>query len=59
VKVAEPGPEGKGLPSRVLGLVVGPHIDTSSKGLIIDRDLKTDEIVARAQELSGSKAWVR
>lgn len=55
-KVAEPGPEGKGLPSRVLGLVVGPHIDTSSKGVIIDRELKTDEIVARAQELSGSKA---
>lgn len=56
VKVAEPGPEGKGIPSRVLGLVVGPHIDTSSKGVIIDRDLKTDEIVARAQELSGAKA---
>jgi outer membrane protein assembly factor BamD len=56
VKVAEPGPEGRGLPSRVLGLVSGPHIDTSSKGVIIDRELKTDEIVARAQELSGAKA---
>ena len=55
-KVAEQGPEGKGIPSKLLGLVAGPHIDTSSKGVIIDRDLKTDEIVARAQELSGSKA---
>jgi hypothetical protein len=33
----------------------GPRIDTSSKGVIIDRELKTDQIVARAQELSGSK----
>ena len=55
-KVAEQGPEGKGIPSKLLGLVAGTHIDTSSKGVIIDRDLKTDEIVARAQELSGSKA---
>ena len=55
-KVAEAPPEGKGLPSRLVGFVTGPHIDTSSKGVIIDRDLKTDEIVARAQELSGAKA---
>lgn len=47
--------EGKGLPGRVLGLMFGPHIDTSSKGVIIDRELKTDEIVARAQEVSGTK----
>ena len=55
-KVAEAPPEGKGLPSRLVGFVMGPHIDTSSKGVLIDRDLKTDEIVARAQELSGTKA---
>lgn len=55
-KVAAPGPDSPGLPSKLLGLVAGPHIDTSSKGVIIDRELKTDEIVARAQELSGAKA---
>jgi len=55
-KVAEAQPEGKGLPSRLVGFMFGPRIDTSSKGVIIDRELKTDEIVARAQELSGSKA---
>lgn len=52
-KLAEAAPEGKGLPARVAGLVFGPRIDTSSKGVIIDRELKTDDIVARAQELSG------
>jgi len=56
VKLAEPAPEGKGLPSRVAGFMFGPRIDTSSKGVIIDRELKTDEIVARAQELSGTRA---
>jgi Outer membrane lipoprotein len=55
-KVAEAAPEGKGLPSRLVGFVLGPHIDTSTKGVIIDRDLKTDEIVARAQEQGGIKA---
>ena len=54
-KVAEAPGDGKGLPSRLVGFVFGPHIDTSSKGVIIDRELKTDEIVARAQELSGTK----
>ncbi|HWN99422.1 MAG TPA: outer membrane protein assembly factor BamD [Blastocatellia bacterium] len=54
-KIAEAAPEGKGLPARVAGLMFGPRIDTSSKGVIIDRELKTDEIVARAQELSGTK----
>ena len=34
----------------------GPHIDTSNKGVIIDRDQKTDDIVARAQELGGAKS---
>ncbi|MFY9553980.1 MAG: outer membrane protein assembly factor BamD [Blastocatellia bacterium] len=56
VKVAEAPPDGKGLPSRLVGLMFGPQINTSSKGVIIDRDLKTDEIVARAAEVSGSKA---
>ena len=55
-KVAEAPADGKGLPSRLVGFMFGPHIDTSSKGVIIDRDLKTDEIVARAQEASGAKA---
>jgi outer membrane protein assembly factor BamD len=55
-KVAEAQAEGKGLPSRLVGFMFGPRIDTSSKGVIIDREMKTDEIVARAQELSGAKA---
>lgn len=54
-KVAEDS-NGKGLPSRLVGFMFGPHIDTSNKGVIIDRDLKTDEIVARAQEAGGVKA---
>ncbi|HYP29100.1 MAG TPA: outer membrane protein assembly factor BamD [Blastocatellia bacterium] len=53
-KVAEGPPEGKGLASKLAGLVFGPKINTSNKGVIIDRDLNTDEIVARAQELSGA-----
>lgn len=55
-KVAEGPSEGKGLPSRMLGFMFGPHIDTSNKGVIIDRDQKTDDIVARAQELGGAKS---
>ena len=55
-KVAEAPPEGKALPSRLVGFMMGPHIDTSSKGVLIDREQKTDDIVARAQELSGAKA---
>ncbi len=55
-KVAESPTDGRGLPSRLVGFMFGPHIDTSNKGVIIDRDLKTDEIVARAQEAGGVKA---
>lgn len=55
-KVAASAADGKGLPSRLVGFMFGPHIDTSSKGVIIDRDLKTDDIVAHAQEASGAKA---
>ena len=55
-KVAEAPAEGKGLPSRLVGFMLGPRIDTSNKGVIIDRELKTDEIVARAQEAAGLKA---
>lgn len=54
-KVADAPGDGKGLPSRLVGFMFGPHIDTSTKGVIIDRDLKTDEIVARAQEAGGVK----
>jgi outer membrane protein assembly factor BamD len=53
-KVAEGPPDSKNLPSRMAGLIFGPKIDTSNKGVIVDRDLKTDEIVARAQEVSGA-----
>lgn len=55
-KLAAPAPETKSLPSRFAGFMFGPHISTSPKGVIIDRDLKTEEIVARAQALSGQKA---
>jgi outer membrane protein assembly factor BamD len=55
-KLAEAAPEGKSMPARFAGLLFGPRIDTSDKGVLIDRDLKTDQIVARAQELSGQKA---
>jgi outer membrane protein assembly factor BamD len=55
-KLAEPGPEGKSMPARFTGFLFGPHIDTSDKGVLIDRDQKTDDLVARAQELSGQKA---
>jgi outer membrane protein assembly factor BamD len=54
-KVAESPTDGKGLPSRLVGFMFGPRIETSTKGVIIDRELKTDEIVARAQEASGAK----
>ena len=54
-KVAATAGDGKGLPSRLVGFMFGPHIDTSNKGVIIDKDMKTDDIVARAQELGGVK----
>jgi hypothetical protein len=52
-KATEPPPEGQGLASRTFGFLFGPKIDTSPKGIVIDRDLKTEEIVARAQSLGG------
>ena len=51
-KAAEAKAE-KGMVSKVTGFLFGPKIGTSNKGVIIDRDLKTDEIIARAQELGG------
>src|ERR1044072_8089836 len=54
-QASAPAPEAKGLVSRAGNFLFGPHIDTSNKGVVIDRDLKTDDIVARAQELSGQK----
>ena len=54
-KIAATAGDGKGLPSRLVGFMFGPHIDTSNKGVIIDKDMKTDDIVARAQELGGVK----
>jgi len=55
-KVNEPRPEAKSMPARVVGFLMGPHIDTSNQGVIVDRDQKPEEIVARARELSGAKA---
>jgi outer membrane protein assembly factor BamD len=55
-KAGQPPPEGKGMPARVVGFLFGPHIDTSNKGVVIDRDQKPEEIVAHAKEISGAKA---
>lgn len=55
-RASAPAPEGKGLVSRAGNFLFGPHIDTSTKGVIVDPDQKTEEIVAHAQELSGQKA---
>jgi outer membrane protein assembly factor BamD len=55
-KVAASAPDNKSLPARFAGFMFGPRINTSSKGVILDRDLKTEEIVARAQEMGGQKA---
>ena len=55
-KLREPPPEGKNIASRFFGFMLGPKIDTSSKGVIIDRDLKTEEIVARAQTIGSRPA---
>ncbi len=54
-KVAEGPAEGKSLPARFVGFLTGPKIDTSGKGVIIDKDLPAEEIVVRAQELGGIK----
>jgi len=54
-KVAAPAPEGKSLPAKFAGFMFGPHINTSAKGVIVDRDKKTEEIVAYAQEAAGQK----
>ncbi|MCI0490186.1 MAG: outer membrane protein assembly factor BamD [Blastocatellia bacterium] len=53
-KLAEGPPDGKGMASRLVSFVFGPKIDTSPKGVIIDPDLKTEEMVARAKELGGA-----
>lgn len=56
-KVAEGPPEGQGFIPRFFSFVFGPKVSNlSSRGVIIDKDLKTEEIVARAQELSGVSA---
>jgi hypothetical protein len=54
-KANEPPPDSKSMPARVVGFLMGPHIDTSNKGVIVDRDQKPEEIVARAKELAGDK----
>jgi hypothetical protein len=55
-RAAEARPEGKSMPARIAGFLTGPRIDTSNKGVIIDRDQKPEDIVARARELAGAKA---
>jgi outer membrane protein assembly factor BamD len=55
-KANEPAPDSKSMPARIVGFLMGPHIDTSNKGVIVDRDQKPEEIVARAKELAGAKA---
>jgi outer membrane protein assembly factor BamD len=53
-KLAEAPPDGKGFMPRFFTFLFGPKVSNiSSKGVIIDKELKTEEIVARAQELSG------
>lgn len=53
-KLAEAPPDGKGFVPRFFTFLFGPKVSNiSSKGVIIDKELKTEEIVARAQELSG------
>lgn len=45
-----------GVVPKVFGLVFGPKVNgLSQQGVVIDRTLKTEEIVARAQELTGLK----
>lgn len=53
-KLTEAPPEGKGVMSRTVGFLFGPKIGTSNKGVIIDRELPLDEMVARAVELAGA-----
>jgi hypothetical protein len=55
-RAAEPRPETRSMPARIAGFLMGPRIDTSNKGVIIDRDQKPEDIVARARELAGAKA---
>ncbi len=54
VKLAQAPPDGKGIMSRTTGFLFGPKIDTSPKGVLIDRDIKVDEMVNRATEIAGA-----
>ncbi|HEU4390854.1 MAG TPA: outer membrane protein assembly factor BamD [Blastocatellia bacterium] len=54
-KVAAALPEGKGFVPRFFGFVFGTKVSNiSTKGVVVDKDLKSDEIVARAQQLAGA-----
>ena len=53
VKLAQAPAEGKGIMSRTVGFLFGPKIGTSNKGIVIDRELTVQEVVARAEELAG------
>jgi len=55
-KATDPAIAGKGFVPKFFTFVFGPKVNNlSSKGVIIDRTLKTEDIVSRAQELSGVK----
>jgi outer membrane protein assembly factor BamD len=55
-RLAEPAPEKAGFIKNLVGAVTGPRIaNLSNQGVIIDRSMKIEDIVARAQEASGSK----
>jgi outer membrane protein assembly factor BamD len=55
-KATDPAGASKAFVPRFFTFVFGPKVNNlSSKGVIIDRTLKTEDIVSRAQELSGVK----
>jgi outer membrane protein assembly factor BamD len=55
-KLTDPAAPGKKFVPKFFTFVFGPKLNTlSSKGVIIDRNLSTDDNVARAQTLSGVK----
>jgi outer membrane assembly lipoprotein YfiO len=55
-KLAEKGPESKGLMPKVVEMFAGPRVaGLSPQGVIIDTSLKSSDMVARALQMSGAK----
>jgi hypothetical protein len=53
-RLAEAPPDGKGFVPRFFGFLFGPKVSNiSSKGVIVDKDLKTEEIVSHAVRVAG------